>query len=277
MLNAVEKYLPNGEKVWEWDGLSETGADYYGKVLAFIKSNPSETHAVISYKNVIADKQDELDALGVRTAHFGNLAGLDDAFKDVKNFHILFCPFVKPSDVDFLCKQLFGNDETPLKRDATGNLERNDKGEYADERAQQVNDALVTGELLQATGRARLNLYPNRVFLWISLFIDGVSNRDETTLFDEVDWETANSEIEKLQDTVKARENGEVKALAETTGQSERTARRQTQETRTQSKAERDAEIYRRYYNGGESKKGIAADMKIGRATVARVLSKSDF
>ena len=52
----------------------------------------------------------------------------------------------------------------PLKRDATGNLQRNDNGEYADKRAQQVNDALVTGELLQAIGRARLNLYPNRVF-----------------------------------------------------------------------------------------------------------------
>ena len=43
------------------------------------------------------------------------------------------------------------------------------KREYADDRAQQVNDALVTGELLQAIGRARLNLYPNRVFLWTSL------------------------------------------------------------------------------------------------------------
>ena len=277
VLNAVEKYNAAGEKVWEWDGLSETGADYYGKALSFIKLNSNETHAVLSYKNVIADKQDELDALGVRTAHFGNLAGLDDAFEGVKNFHILFCPFVKPFDVDFLCKQLFGNEETPLKRDANGNLERNDHGGYADDRAQQVNDALVTGELLQAIGRARLNLYPNRVFLWTSLFIDGVSNRDETTLFDEVDWQTADSEIEKLRDTVKTRENGEVKALAETTGQSERTARRQTQETRTQSKAERDAEIYRRYYNSGESKKGIAANMKIGRATVARVLSKSDF
>ena len=277
VLNAVEKYLPSGEKVWEWDGLSETGADYYGKVLTFIKNNPNETHAVLSYKTVIDDKQPELDALGVRTAHFGNLAGLDEAFEGVKNFHILFCPFVKPSDVDFLCKQLFGNDETPLKRDADGNLERNDNGGYADKRAQQVNDALVTGELLQAIGRARLNLYPNRVFLWTSLFIDGVSNRDETTLFDEVDWQTADAEISKLKEVITMRENGNAKELAHRTGQSERTARRQTQETRKQTKADRDAEIYRRYYSSGESKKQIATVMAIGQGTVARVLSKSDF
>ena len=276
VLTAVPKYLPTGEKVWEWDGLNETGADYYGKVLAFIKSNPNETHAVLSYKNVIADKQPELDALGVRTAHFGNLAGLDDAFEGVKNFHILFCPFVKPSDVDFLCKQLFGNDETPLKRDADGNLERNDNGGYEDERAQQVNDALVTGELLKAIGRARLNLYPNRVFLWTSLFIDGVSNRAETTLFDEVDWQTADAEISKLKEIIATRENGDTKELAQRTGQSERTARRQTQDTRKQGKADRNAEIFRRY-DAGETQKAIKDALGIGIATVNLVLSKRDF
>ena len=199
---------------------------------------------------MIADKQDELDALGVRTAHFGNLAGLDDAFEGVKNFHILFCPFVKPSDVDFLCKQLFGNEETPLKRDATGNLERTDDGEYADERAQQVNDALVTGELLQAIGRGRLNLYPNQVFLWTSLFIDGVSNRTETTLFDELDWQTADAEISQLKEIVTMRENGDAKALAQRTGESERNARRQTQDTRKQSKAELQQTALARYAQG---------------------------
>ena len=278
VLNAVEKYNTAGEKVWEWDGLSETGADYYGKVLSFIKSNPNETHAVISYKTVIAEKKDELDALGVRTAHFGNLAGLDKAFEGVKTFHILFCPFVRPSDVDFLCKQLFGNDETPLKRDATGNLERNDKGEYADERAPQVHDALVTGELLQAIGRGRLNLYPNQVFLWTSLFIDGVSNRDETTLFDEVDWETANSDIEKLQDVVNARENGEVRALAETTGQSKRTAERQTQETRKQSKAELKREAYRLFHEAKMTHRDIATRLGVNsHATIINWLSSYEF
>ena len=150
--------------MWEWDGLNETGADYYDKALGFIKAHPNEKHAVLSYKVVIDEKQTELDAHGVKTAWFGNLAGLDEAFKGVKNFHILFCPYVKPSDVDSLCKQLFGNDETRLMRDGDGNLERNADGTYADTRAQQVNDALVIGELLQAIGRARLNLYPNRVF-----------------------------------------------------------------------------------------------------------------
>ena len=267
VLKAVEKYNANGEKVWEWDGLSETGADYYEKVLTCIKSNPNETHAVLSYKAVIADKQHELDALGVRTAHFGNLAGLDTVFDGVKNFHILFCPFVKPSDVDFLCKQLFGNEETPLKRDVDGNLERNTDEGYEDERALQVNDALVVGELLQAIGRARLNLYPNRVFLWTSLFIDGVSNRDETTLFDELDWGTADGDLSKLRDTVSAREKGDAKELAQRTGESERNARRQTQPQQQQSKAELQQTALTLYAQG-ESYREIGAKLNKAPNTI---------
>ena len=239
-------------------------------------ANPNETHAVLSYKPVIDEKQHELDALGVKTAHFGNLAGLDDAFAGVKNFHILFCPFVKPFDVDFLCKQLFGNDEEPIHRDADGNLERNPEGTYSDPRTEQVNDALVTGELLQAIGRARLNLYPNRVFLWTSLFIDSVTNRTETTLFDEVDWETADGDLEKLRDIVTEREKGDVKAFTESTGQSERTARRQTETARKQSKADRDAEVFRRY-DAGETQQEIKDALGIGLATVNRILKKRPF
>ena len=276
VLNAVEKYTTSGEKMWEWDGLNETGADYYDKALGFIKAHPNEKHAVLSYKAVIDDKQTELDAHGVKTAWFGNLAGLDEAFKGVKNFHILFCPYVKPSDVDSLCKQLFGNDETPLMRDGDGNLERNADGTYADTRAQQVNDALVIGELLQAIGRARLNLYPNRVFLWTSFFVDAATNRTEATLYDEIDWDTAGNNLENLRGIVKTREDGDAKAYAESTGQSERTARRHTQNARKQHKSERDAEIFRRYADG-ESKKGIATALGIGQATVSRVLEKAQF
>ena len=276
VLNAVEKYTTLGEKMWEWDGLNETGADYYDKALGFIKAHPNEKHAVLSYKVVIDEKQTELDAHGVKTAWFGNLAGLDEAFKGVKNFHILFCPYVKPSDVDSLCKQLFGNDETRLMRDGDGNLERNADGTYADTRAQQVNDALVIGELLQAIGRARLNLYPNRVFLWTSFFVDAATNRTEATLYDEIDWDTAGNNLENLRGIVKTREDGDAKAYAESTGQSERTARRHTQNARKQHKSERDAEIFRRYADG-ESKKGIATALGIGQATVSRVLEKAQF
>ena len=270
VLNQTEKFIATGETVTEYDGLNETGEVYYHLVLDFIKANPNETHAVLSYKSVIEEKKDELDALGGVSGWYGNLAGLDEAFKGVKYFHILFCPFVRPSDVDFLCKQLFGNDETPLKRDGDGKLEH-EKGRYTDTRAQQVSDALVIGELLQAKGRARLNLYPNQVFLWTSLFIDAVTNRTETTLFDEVDWRQAGGDLEKLRKTVVDRQtaerNGDVKAYTETTGQSERTARRKTEETRKQSKSElKQTALY--LYAQGQSYRQIGATLKKAPNTI---------
>ena len=281
VLNFVEKYTATGEKVWVWDGLNATGEVYYQRVLDFIKAHPNDRHAVLSYKAVIEEKRAELDALGVVSGWFGNLAGLDETFEGVKYFHILFCPYTDPEGVDLLVKQLFGNDETPIKRDATGTLQRTEDGDYEDERAQVCHDALVDGELRQVVGRARLNLYPNMVFLWTSRGVDGISNRTETVLFDEVDWHRAGNDPAKLQAIVTAREtaeqNGDAQAYAEATGESKRTARRRTEPTRKQRKAERDAEIFRRY-DAGETQEDIAVAMGLkSKSTVSRVLKKRKF
>lgn len=280
VLKQVEKYRADGEKVWEYDGLNATGEFFFQQAIDFIKAHPNDLHGVLSYQSVIEAEKESLDARGVRTAHFGNLAGLDEAFDGVKYFHILFCPFVAPFDVDFLCRELFGNDETPLIRDADGHLERNEDGTFTDVRAQQVNDALVVGELTQAIGRARLNLYPNQVFLWTSLFIAGVSNRTETVLFDEVDWKQAGNDIEKLRETVVRRQtaehNGDVRAYAEATGQSQRTAERQTQQARKQSKAELKHQAVALYAEG-KSYREIADILDKAPNTIKNWCQSSDF
>jgi len=293
VLNIKEKYTHDGEKVWEYDGLNATGEAYYQSVIDFIKSQPNDRHAVFSYKCVIEEKHSELDSLGVVTAHFGDVAGLDTAFAGVKYFHLLFCPFVDPLSVENLAKQLFGNDEHPFLRDAEGKLERNADGTYAEERAQMCNDALVIGELRQGVGRARLNLYPNIVMIWTSQEIDGVSNRKETTLFDEVDYEQAASNeeggrfTERLQAIVAKRENseraienavaaGDVQAVKEHACVSRRTGERKTHASRKQNKAKRDAEVFRQY-DAGMTQQDIADALYIGLATVNRILKKRDF
>ena len=251
VLNFIEQEAKDGKKRYTYDGLSPTGESYYGMAIDFIKAHPNETHAVLSYKALIEEKKDELDALGVVSEWFGNLAGLDEAFKGVKYFHILFAPEVDPFSIDGLVKQLFGSDGTPLQRDADGNLERNEDGTYADERARLCYEALVIGEIRQVIGRARLNLYPNQVFLWTSRFVDGYTNREDTVLFDEIDWRNADNTLAKLREAVKTRENaeqnGDVKALVETTGVSQRTAYRKTDETRKKSKVDMQARAYQLY------------------------------
>ena len=282
VLNFIEQEAKDGKKRYTYDGLSPTGESYYQMAIDFIKAHPNETHAVLSYKTLIEEKKDELDALGVVSGWFGNLAGLDEAFKGVKYFHILFSPEVDPFSIDGLVKQLFGSDETPLQRDADGNLERNEEGTYADERVRLCYEALVIGEIRQVIGRARLNLYPNQVFLWTSRFVDGYTNRADTVLFDEIDWRNAGNTVAKLREAVKTREtaeqNGDVKALVEATGVSERTARRKTETTRNANERAKIDEAYRLYTQENLSYRKIAKRLDVkSHTTIARWLKNYQF
>ena len=234
----------NLEKTEDQPVLSRTGEFYYQCVLDCIKAHPHEKHAVITYKSVREEKKEALEAMGVVTAHFGNLAGLDKLFEDVTRFHVLFSPEVTPDGITFLAKKIFGDDEVPLddKRDA--------EGFYLDERFRLCQEALVISELLQIVGRARLNLYPNVVYLWTSRFINSITNRTETQLFDEVDWQHSNGgNIELLEKAIKLRKKrekaaetaetaGDTKALAKAKVISERHARRTTKSVRDTMNAE---------------------------------------
>ena len=252
-------YTPKGERV-EGDLLSKSGNFYWGLVSEDLKK---EHRGLISYKALLEEKASELDS--IQTANFGGLVGLDTHFKDVDVLHVLFSPEVPPSAVELKAKMLFGNDTEPLC------YERDAEGQYQDERLQQCYADGVISELQQAIGRGRLVSRPVTVIVWCSHSLPGITDREQTLLFDEVDWQAAEGDFEKLQENIAMRENGDVHAYVETTGQSERTAYRQTQTAKKQTKAERNAEIRRRYA-GGETQQAIADDLGIGQATVNRVV-----
>ena len=281
VLNFVETEI-EGKKRYAYDGLSPTGESYYQRVIDFIKAHPNERHAVLSYKVLIEKKKDDLDALGVASGHFGNLAGLDEAFKGVKYFHILFCPEVDPFGIDGLMKQVFGNSSTPHSRDADGNLERNKDGTYADERAQDCYNALVIGEIRQVIGRARLNLYPNQVFLWTSKFVDGYTDRAETVLFDEHDWMKAENDPAKLREVVSTRldaeQNGDVKEIAEQEGISKQAVYQRDKQKAKMTRQEKINEAYRLQTQENLTLKEIAGRLGVKtHTTVSRWLEKFDF
>ena len=275
----VEK---DGKKSYVYDGLSTTGQNYYDKVIDFIKAHPNEKHAVLTYKAVIDEKKCELDTLGVVTAWFGNLAGLDTTFDGVEHFHILFCPEVGDMGIDMLLKQVYGNADTPIKRNDDGELLRNDNRTFADERAQLVYLSLVIGEIRQAIGRSRLNLYPNKVYLWTSRFIDGYTNRKESILFHDKDWENAGENLDNLAQIVKDRqaheqavteaiEKGDTKAVAELKGVSQGHARKITQEP----KAEQRIELARQVtemIDSGMSQRAVEHGLKISRKKITKLL-----
>ena len=257
-------YTPKGERV-DGELLSSTGEFYWGLVAEDLKL---PRRGLITYKALIAEKADDME--GIPTANFGGLVGLDTAFKGVDVLHILFSPEVPPSAIERKAKALFGNDTELLCYD------RDENGQYIDKRLQACYDDGVIAELIQAIGRGRGVSRPVTVVVWCSHSLPGVTDREQTLLFDEVDWQQAEGNLEKLKQEIQSREeaesSGDIQAYTNTTGLSQRMAYYKTEQKRKQSKAERDNEIRKRS-DAGETQQAIADALGISKRTVQRVLT----
>ena len=213
-------YTPKGERV-DGDLLSATGEFYWGLVRADLQK---PNRGLITYKALLEEKASSFDE-GVVWANFGGLVGLDTHFKDVDVLHVLFSPEIPPSVVEFKAKALFGDDAEPLC------YERDENGHHIDTRLQACYEDGVISELTQGIGRGRLVSRPIIIVVWCSHYLPGITDRSQCFLFDEVDWQAVDGDIEKLQAVVTEREaaeqSGDAHAYAGATGQSQRTAYRQ--------------------------------------------------
>ena len=261
------------ESAGELVGFSSTGERLWHLVEHGIRTSPEKTHGIISYKQVLEWIAPEIKELGIdAVANFGGLVGLDTKFENVDTLWILFSPELPPGEIEWRSKMVFGNDDTPLS------FSRDDQGNWEDARVQQVYDAGVIAELVQAVGRARLVLYPKAVVILSAHRLPGITER--AVLFDETDWEVA-TRLENLAKVVADREATAAKLqtvadFAQAYGCSDRQARRLWEqaggkEKQQQTKAERNAEIRRRHA-ADETQQQIADALGIGIATVNRVL-----
>lgn len=224
------KYQGDGE-------LSTTGLEFFGYFKKFVKANPGQKHALITYKSVIEHYKAELGSLDVEYSWYHNTEGLDTRFADTEVFHVFGMPARNPIDVEWTAKA-WG-----ISEDEVGNR-------------------LITQELKQAIGRARLVRKPNTVILYTSHKVDGFTERCDLT--DEHDWQAAEFQLSQLPTVISERqsaeqahqevvdaaiESGDVQAVMEATGKCKRTAEYLTQDSRPQKKvaqdAERNAEIIR--------------------------------
>ena len=201
-------------------GLNDTGETYWRMMINQIANTPDTQHAIITYKQVLEWKRNEeasdlteFDNI-VATAHYGNLVGLDTEFQDADTLWILFSPEIphgnelSENEIAWRAKMFFGDDTAPL------NYERDaETGMYRDPRLQKIWENAVIGELIQAIGRARLVRKARTVIILTSHFIPGITNRDETQLFDEADWEIAGG-LDGLDDTIAKRQEFEARAAA---------------------------------------------------------------
>ena len=266
---------------WIYTGLSDTGQRFFDAILSSVKASPQKTHALISYKWVIESHADELEANGIIAGHFGNLLGLDQHFKRDTDtpivLHILGSPDTPPDITAHHFNLLYGGQGIPV------NTERDDTtGEYKDSTVQEVYEAGVKAELMQAVGRAGLVKNGSTVVIWTSHELPNVTHRDQTHLFDEGDWRNADGNLDTLptvieerhrreQEAEQAAQAGNTEAVAQATGQSERTARRKTKPARDRRKAERNTTIAR-LHSEGLSQAEIAEKVEVSQPTVSRII-----
>lgn len=209
---------------WKYTGeLSNTGQDYLKMITDCINNNGDVKHSLIGHKAVIDNHTGGIQEAGVVCEHFGNLVGLDTQFKGLNVLQILGAPNVGSEDVEMHAKMLYGMTEAPL------DFTRNADGSYADANVQKVADAIVKSELVQALGRARLVRNPAIIVLWTSLELPSITHRPETFLFDEVDFQKAKGNLDKLAAMIVANAQspykGEIICLPPNVGKQQKAAR----------------------------------------------------
>lgn len=243
--------------------LNVSGQDYWQSVLDIV-SRLGSTHAVITYKSVIDEKQADIEQHNLITAHFGGLTGLDELFKEIDYLHILFSPQRPPFALEWDAKMIYGADAEILSFD------RDDAGEFTDKRVQSVYDAGAIAELIQAIGRGRLVNFGKKVFLWCSHYLPTITDRDQTHLFTERDiaqWDDANTET--LESIIASRENRTPAEIAAEEGIKTRQAYYRTEATRKQTKTEKKAKA-QQMRESGHTPQQIAEALGVSKRTIQR-------
>ena len=277
--------------------LTETAKRRIAKVNQWAKETDGFT-AFISYKEFTdAPFREAVNNFDIVT-HFDKMNGLN---LDGLKFLVVFgYPKVKHEVVMEQARKQYAKDSVPLPKgdkhlkddngktiseyiQLTGEIHACDintgvefaERRYLDARLDKIRHQLATDKLRQAIGRARLVRWENTTTQIItSSPVPNITER--AILFSDAALTSAEkpNELGAAQAKIeKAITTGDVKALAEATGESERTAYRQTAEKRKQTKSERNAEIKRRYAGGdAETQEEIAIALGINKTTVSRVL-----
>ena len=181
-------------------------------------------------------------------------------------------------------KRIYRNPETPLDftretRTVTVGGVRFKKVIYDDPRVQAIYNRECRSRLMQSPMRLRPNIHEGKIIVFLTA--EPVDIPITPTPFTPADkghftgdWTAFKETLDSI---ATAQTEGDVKAYAEATEKSERTARRQTKDIRDKQTAERDAEIFRRYDAGdGETQQQIADALDVRLATVNEVLQRGE-
>ena len=266
---------------FEDQGSSETGKEYVSHPLKFADNNPQYKHGYSGFKETIEEFKTEFDASGFITANYGATVGLDEQYKDVDVQHVQGAPHSKPEVIELLVKKLSTADDTEFSFEYDKNKKR-----YKDDRVQELAERVVTYEMVQAVGRARLMLYDKIVIVYSSVFLPGITNHPNTRLIHDSDFYESNWQLDKIDAVIDAREQriallddvantGDAKQMASAKGVGMRQARMLTKPHRDTKKDERNSRILESHASGTKVA-DIAKQLGVPRSTIYDVLKRQN-
>lgn len=185
--------------------------------------------------------------------HFDDVSGLN--FKGLKLLVVFGSPKAKFEAVIEQARKQYASDTEPLPqgkyKELTEIKEITEDGfkiterQYKDKRLEKIRQQLTVEKLEQAVGRARLVAWTGtQTIIFTNIPIQGITER--TQLFSSAAFNLADTHnglpdaMDRIQD---AMDTGDVKAVMETQGVSERQAYELTKEIRHQRNAKRDTEL----------------------------------
>ena len=207
---------------------------------------------------------------------------------DFQDFDIVFVFHYEPNHnkTPLQSKQIYRNPDTPLdftreNRTITLGGVSFEKSVYIDERVQAVHNRECRARIMQSDMRLRPNIHENKII--VNLTAEPVDIPVTPTPFTPQDAKHFTGDWAAFRETLHAQvtaiEKGDVKGVMETKGVSERTARRQTEQTRDQQKVRRDAEIIR-LHRDDVSQREIERQLKqrgytkVSRKAISKVIAR---
>ena len=157
--------------------LSSSGKFYLKWICSLMEIESDKRFCIITtkaVKQIIGPALEKYQNF-VSILNYGGLAGLDEVSKKCDVFILLGNNHPLPAIVKRNSKIYFGYDKETLRFDES---DRDEKGNYHDERVNKVYQHLKKSEMIQAFGRGRLNRVKGQISIILSAeYLPGISER----------------------------------------------------------------------------------------------------
>ena len=193
--------LNRNSNTYEYVSFSPTGNKMFNLIRREMKLNPDAKIGIITFNWVVKNYKQKWQKKFPQLVYFENFQCAEGTNPEIDILFIVGTPEIPEDAVINTAKYMFGGTEhakTPLNTSRCDSSDFSGGCPYQDWRIQVAWQHEVRELVMQAIGRARLNLYPRTVVALSGIWLPDITDRKETVLFVLPDWEVAGS-LDRLQ------------------------------------------------------------------------------